>query len=191
MQAHICSYYFYNNRWPNGIVRHKCHNKLCCNPKHLEQGSNADNVRDSLLDGIIGKLNWDQVNSLRLKFSENPKISRIELVEWFKDKYNILMAPNNLIDICLNKMWKDDNYTPPDRPDQRTKLNLAIVIEIRKLYNTIQSCEGINKFLNEKYNINMNPAYIHQILNNVTWHDENYIPPYIVYCKEKVEVCDC
>ena len=28
------------------VVRHKCDNKLCCNPKHLEEGTHADNIRD-------------------------------------------------------------------------------------------------------------------------------------------------
>jgi len=32
---------------PDGlIVRHKCHNRLCCNPSHLEIGTLADNVAD-------------------------------------------------------------------------------------------------------------------------------------------------
>lgn len=32
---------------PQGqVVRHKCHNRLCCNPAHLELGSQADNVAD-------------------------------------------------------------------------------------------------------------------------------------------------
>jgi hypothetical protein len=28
------------------VVRHKCHNRLCCNPDHLEIGTQADNVND-------------------------------------------------------------------------------------------------------------------------------------------------
>jgi hypothetical protein len=28
------------------VVRHTCHNRLCCNPKHLALGSQADNVAD-------------------------------------------------------------------------------------------------------------------------------------------------
>jgi hypothetical protein len=29
------------------VVRHKCHNRLCCNPIHLEQGTHRDNWLDS------------------------------------------------------------------------------------------------------------------------------------------------
>jgi len=28
------------------VVRHRCHNRLCVNPDHLEIGSQADNKRD-------------------------------------------------------------------------------------------------------------------------------------------------
>ena len=28
------------------IVRHRCHNRLCVNPRHLELGDRADNLRD-------------------------------------------------------------------------------------------------------------------------------------------------
>lgn len=28
------------------VVRHRCHNRLCINPKHLEKGTRADNQRD-------------------------------------------------------------------------------------------------------------------------------------------------
>jgi len=28
------------------VVRHRCHNRLCINPEHLEEGSMADNKRD-------------------------------------------------------------------------------------------------------------------------------------------------
>lgn len=31
---------------PNEVVRHKCHNPICCNPYHLEKGSISDNEYD-------------------------------------------------------------------------------------------------------------------------------------------------
>lgn len=30
------------------VVRHKCHNRKCCNPDHLEKGSRKDNYHDSV-----------------------------------------------------------------------------------------------------------------------------------------------
>jgi hypothetical protein len=28
------------------VIRHRCHNELCCRPDHLQMGSAADNKRD-------------------------------------------------------------------------------------------------------------------------------------------------
>ena len=30
------------------VVRHKCHNRLCINPQHLQFGTQADNKRDDV-----------------------------------------------------------------------------------------------------------------------------------------------
>lgn len=43
--AHRLAYFLWNGKWPN-ICRHKCDNRPCCNPEHLEDGTHADNVRD-------------------------------------------------------------------------------------------------------------------------------------------------
>lgn len=40
-----------NGRKPEGVVRHKCDNRLCYNPSHLEEGSKLDNSRDMVERG--------------------------------------------------------------------------------------------------------------------------------------------
>lgn len=46
--AHAYSYTCHNGKIPDDKqVRHKCGNKLCCNPNHLELGTARDNYNDS------------------------------------------------------------------------------------------------------------------------------------------------
>jgi hypothetical protein len=52
IRAHRFSYMFWNNdknEIPSGfIIRHKCDNKGCFNPKHLEIGTATDNAQDTV-----------------------------------------------------------------------------------------------------------------------------------------------
>ena len=62
-----------NGRKPEGVVRHKCDNRLCYNPTHLEEGSKLDNSRDMVERGrsVRGErhrdaiLNEDDVRKIR------------------------------------------------------------------------------------------------------------------------------
>lgn len=46
--AHRFSYTYFYGEIPKGmVVRHMCHNRLCCNPKHLKLGTFVDNWKDS------------------------------------------------------------------------------------------------------------------------------------------------
>lgn len=47
-RAHRYSYFCFNGSIPEGmLVRHLCHNRLCCNPPHLALGTEYDNWHDS------------------------------------------------------------------------------------------------------------------------------------------------
>ena len=44
--AHRISWYYHTGEWPSGkLVLHKCHNRECTNPDHLELGTHKDNMR--------------------------------------------------------------------------------------------------------------------------------------------------
>lgn len=49
--AHRVAYVLSNNCVPALFVLHTCGNTLCCNPKHLYEGTQKDNVYDSIRDG--------------------------------------------------------------------------------------------------------------------------------------------
>lgn len=59
---------------PSGmIIRHKCDNRICCNPAHLELGTQADNVRDMQERG--------RAKYARGSASSNAKLTEIEVIE--------------------------------------------------------------------------------------------------------------
>ena len=68
---------------PRGmVVRHKCDNRLCINPEHLELGTQKDNTHDKSRNGTwpggecgYHKLTWDQVKEIRAKYSKGNSIS--------------------------------------------------------------------------------------------------------------------
>ena len=49
-KPHRVVFFLHNGWWP-GLVRHKCHNPLCCNPKHLDHGTVQDNSDDMVAAG--------------------------------------------------------------------------------------------------------------------------------------------
>lgn len=78
--VHVAAWALREGRWPNlgEEVRHLCGNGNagCCNPHHLDIGSRADNIQDSVRHGVIpnGSRHWNckltsadiqQIHSLR------------------------------------------------------------------------------------------------------------------------------
>jgi len=52
--AHRLAYRIAVGPIPDGLlIRHKCDNRACCNPAHLEPGTHADNTNDALVRGRL------------------------------------------------------------------------------------------------------------------------------------------
>ncbi len=60
----------------SGVVRHKCHNRLCCNPDHLEIGTQADNVNDMWRRKRGPKGNTRLTKAQIAKIRSDPRSSR-------------------------------------------------------------------------------------------------------------------
>jgi hypothetical protein len=53
-RTHRIAYMLKKGPIPEGlVVRHTCHNPICCNPAHLETGTQAQNVEDAVRAGRI------------------------------------------------------------------------------------------------------------------------------------------
>lgn len=71
-RAHAIAYLlYYGNLDSNLNVLHKCDTPLCCNPHHLKQGTQAENMQEcrdrgrSYVPGARKKLDWKKVREIR------------------------------------------------------------------------------------------------------------------------------
>ena len=90
------------------FVLHSCDNKLCCNPRHLRLGTQADNVADMHARGRNGqpkgethsnaKLNDDAVREIRRLLAGGVRQREIAAA------YGV--APQQISEIKLDKAWR-------------------------------------------------------------------------------------
>lgn len=50
-KAHRVALFFKTGRFPTGVVRHTCDVRACCNPDHVVEGTQLENVRDMIQKG--------------------------------------------------------------------------------------------------------------------------------------------
>lgn len=86
-----------------------CHNRLCCNPKHLQEKTSAENMADRVLDGTLArgekignsKITEEDAIEIHVLFNNgvNPKvIAKEKNISW-GEVYNVLSR----------KVWKHIN----------------------------------------------------------------------------------
>ena len=101
---------------PGHLVRHTCHNRLCCNPCHLQIGTHADNSRDMIDAGrsLTGarnpraKLTISQVAEIRHLRANGATLKSLG------EQFGVHLATIGYI--CQNKSWSEQRESNP-RPD--------------------------------------------------------------------------
>lgn len=101
-RAHRASYVLANGPIQGGHVHHKCENKRCINPSHLEHRSASNHI--SLHVQGLSSLTWDDVRDLRAAHAGGTKV--LDLCE----RYGI--AWGTLWPLLRNLTWVDPEYTP-------------------------------------------------------------------------------
>lgn len=115
--AHRFMYERFKGQIPeNYVIRHKCHNKSCCAPHHLEIGTQKENMQDTVKDGLsargsanaTAKLTELQALFIRtisplIKTSNNldADLTQKEVADWFN-----ISSKSKIGDIINNKAWK-------------------------------------------------------------------------------------
>ena len=80
--AHRMSFLFTHGREAEGVVMHLCNNKRCCNPAHLEDGSQQQNILMAFADGLkplskkLTEIERDEVRWLRAMGARNGDIAK-------------------------------------------------------------------------------------------------------------------
>lgn len=84
--THRIAFFEYHGRWPN-VCRHKCDNGMCFRIDHLEDGTQADNVHDTMKRGRArsargnAKLNPEAVRCIRWLHANRPGLSQRKIAE--------------------------------------------------------------------------------------------------------------
>lgn len=87
VRAHRVAWELTNGRppAPGLVIRHLCHNPICCNPAHLVEGTQKDNVRDMISAKRFArgsaagraKLTEERVAELRARHSEGATVDAL------------------------------------------------------------------------------------------------------------------
>lgn len=125
-RAHRLTYTLTNGPIPPElVVRHKCDNRRCCNPNHLELGTHDENMRDAVTRNRMasGDRSFARNNPHRLRRGDthpNAKLTSVQATEIrrLRDETNMSLkaiadqfgvCSSTIANIIAGKIW----VTPP------------------------------------------------------------------------------
>lgn len=171
MTTHRASYLLHRGSIPDGlIVRHLCHQKLCCNPAHLELGTIADNVRDEIEAGRIRRGTTHPRTAmteelvLKMRDLRAAGLTHRQLSQEFGTSMGSVAA------ITSGRTWAHVGgpLTPsrsgPGSSNPAAMLSEADVLEIRRTYS---SGEATIKQLADRFGVTQ--GTVAHILHRRTW----------------------
>lgn len=109
--VHRVIWEYYYGLIPSGlIVRHKCDNPPCCNPEHLEIGTQADNIQDMIDRKRDRKAKGSEAGSSKLDEQDIENIINGIIIGTFVDISDIMtyynMSRNSIVGILNGEHWK-------------------------------------------------------------------------------------
>lgn len=102
--SHRFSFFLANGYWPN-IARHSCDNPPCCNPAHILDGTQIDNVADMMQRGRVAR----GARASRVVLTEE-SVREIKASLGLKSMASLAreygVAPSTIDGIARGKNWK-------------------------------------------------------------------------------------
>lgn len=103
--AHRVAYELAVGPIPVGLlVRHTCDNPPCCNPAHLELGTNADNASDRDTRGRLGERRGEANGNARLNEQQVREIRAAAASRGLAAVYGV--SPVTIQAIRARRIWK-------------------------------------------------------------------------------------
>lgn len=108
LKPHRVAFYLANGHWPTPSTLHSCDNPACCNPNHLAEGTQQDNINDMRRRGRERKARGERASKAKLTAHDvqiirvlaGVGLTRKEIAE----RYNVSNVAISYI--VLRRNWK-------------------------------------------------------------------------------------